>query len=246
MNKDKEDLVFRTYEKRAEQLIDKGYRGEVWYIGYKLLSDWTLLSRIDLTNRRVLNVGCFEPIDELFWARKVKEWVGIDFSPKSIRAAKEIIRNELSEKLAKKIKFEIADARDLPFKNESFDIAVSFSTIEHIPGKKNREKAIKEMVRVTKKGGYLVITVPNRLNFYTYREHKKLMKLGRNDFGYECFYTPWQLRKLLVKNELKILYFISELWLPGGYPYYSFRIFNKLVRYFGHRIGYLVQKEKNR
>jgi len=69
------------------------------------------------------------------------------------------------------------------------------------------------------------------------------MALGKSDFGYEYFYNPWELKKLLVKNGLRISYFISELWLTGGYPYYPFRIFNKLIRYFGQRMGYLAQKE---
>jgi len=146
----KKDLVLKTYEKRAEELIDKGYRNEVWYIGYKLLSDWTLLSRIDLTDKKILNVGCSEPIDEIFWARKAKQWVAIDFSPRSIEMARKIVDDELSKKLSQKIRFEVADTTNLPFRNGSFDIVVSFSTVEHILGKKNREKAIKEMVRVTK------------------------------------------------------------------------------------------------
>jgi ubiquinone/menaquinone biosynthesis C-methylase UbiE len=140
MVEDKNKLVFQAYEKRAAQLIDKGYRNEVWYIGNKLLSDWTLLSRLDLTDKRVLNVGCSEPIDEMFWVRKVKEWVAVDYSPKSIEVAKKIVKNELSEKLARKIRFQIVDAPNLPFKNESFDIVMAFSTIEHILMKRIEKK----------------------------------------------------------------------------------------------------------
>jgi len=147
MVEDKNKLVFQAYEKRAAQLIDKGYRNEVWYIGNKLLSDWTLLSRLDLTDKRVLNVGCSEPIDEMFWARKVKEWVAIDFSSKSIEVAEEILRKEMSKDLRKKVKFLVADALNLPFSDENFDVVVSFSTIEHIPSKDGREKAVREKWR---------------------------------------------------------------------------------------------------
>jgi len=241
MVEDKNNLVFQTYEKRAEQLIDKGYRNEVWYIRNKLLSDWTLLSRLDLTDKRVLNVGCSEPIDEMFWVRKVKEWVAVDYSPKSIEVAKKIVRNELSEKLAKKIRFQVANATNLPFKNEGFDIVMAFSTIEHIPDEKDREKAIKEMVRVTKKGGYLVITVPNKLNYFCYREHRKLINSGKSDFGYAYFYTPWELKRRLTKNGLNVLYFGSELRLVG-YPPSVFGTLNRLICYFGSRIGYVAQR----
>jgi len=73
------------------------------------------------------------------------------------------------------------------------------------------------MARVTKKGGYLAVTVPNLLNLYVYLNHQKLMKSGKSDFGYEYFYTPWELRKLFKKCGLKPLYFTSELRLVGGY-----------------------------
>jgi len=94
------DIVFNTYERRAIEFLDKGYRTEVWYIGYKLLSDWTLLSRIDIKGKRVLNVGCSEPIDEMFWVRKVGKWVAVDYSPKSIEVARKIIKKELSKELS--------------------------------------------------------------------------------------------------------------------------------------------------
>jgi len=240
MVEDKNKLVFQTYEKRAEEFIDKGYRNEVWYVGYKLLSDWTLLSRLDLTDRRVLNVGCSEPIDEMFWVRKVKEWVAVDYSPKSIQMAKKIVENELSEKLARKIRFQIADATNLPFKNESFDIAVAFSTIEHIPDEKDREKAIKEMVRITNKGGYLVITVPNKYSLF-YFEHRRLMKSGRSDYGFAYLFTRRELKKMLLNCGLVPLKFLSEMRIVGYEPL-PIRLFNKIICNFGQRIGYIALK----
>jgi SAM-dependent methyltransferase len=44
-------------------------------------------------------------------------------------------------------------------------MVVSFSAIDHIPGKENRAKAVSEMCRVLR-GGYLIITVPNKWDFY--------------------------------------------------------------------------------
>jgi len=98
------------------------------------------------------------------------------------------------------------------------------------------------MKRVTKKRGYIILTVPNRLNLALYYDHKKRMREQKTDFGYEYFYTPWELRRILVRNNLKIIRFISELWLVGGYKNYLFRIFNRALQYFGGRMGYLAQK----
>lgn len=46
----------------------------------------------------------------------------------------------------------------LPFKDETFNLVFTSSTLEHIP---NREKAVKEIKRVLKPGGRAVIIVPN-------------------------------------------------------------------------------------
>ncbi len=47
---------------------------------------------------------------------------------------------------------------ELPFKDESFDLVFTSSTLEHIP---EREKAVREIKRVLKPGGRAVIIVPN-------------------------------------------------------------------------------------
>ncbi len=51
----------------------------------------------------------------------------------------------------------IADACQLPFEDNFFDIAVSFDVFEHI---ENDVKAVSEVHRVLKKGGKLVYSVP--------------------------------------------------------------------------------------
>jgi len=50
----------------------------------------------------------------------------------------------------------------LPFRDKSFDVTVSYSSIEH--AKSNYLEWIKEMIRVTKIGGYITITTSNKLN----------------------------------------------------------------------------------
>jgi len=45
----------------------------------------------------------------------------------------------------------------LPFKDECYDTAVSFQVLEHHP---NPQKMIEEMIRITKKGGYIMLSFP--------------------------------------------------------------------------------------
>ncbi len=48
-----------------------------------------------------------------------------------------------------------ANAQDLPFPNESFDISFSYAALHWVP---DLEKAVREMERVTKKNGFIHVT----------------------------------------------------------------------------------------
>jgi SAM-dependent methyltransferase len=56
------------------------------------------------------------------------------------------------------LRFQRADARELPFEDGSFDRITAISTIEHIP--EGDDRAMAELARVLRPGGRLVVTVP--------------------------------------------------------------------------------------
>jgi ubiquinone/menaquinone biosynthesis C-methylase UbiE len=60
----------------------------------------------------------------------------------------------------RKFGFFLADATQLPFRNESFDAVVSFDVVEHIWDDK---QFVTEAFRVCKERGYLILGTPNRL-----------------------------------------------------------------------------------
>lgn len=74
--------------------------------------------------------------------------MGIDINQKELGKA-------LEGKRYKKVKW--ADARKLPFKDESYSTVISVSVLEHIEG---AEKVIFEVSRVLKKGGIFAFSVP--------------------------------------------------------------------------------------
>ena len=126
--------VAAAYKRHAEHAREDGYRGVWSYVAAKALSDWALLAGIDLRGKRVLNVGCCEPIDELFFARQgMRCWVGVDVSQPILVVAREILDRELSPSFSGRIVLCAADAGWLPFPDDVFDLVVSFSALEHIP-----------------------------------------------------------------------------------------------------------------
>lgn len=60
---------------------------------------------------------------------------------------------------AGKVQSEVQDGRRLSYADNSFDAAFSVSVIEHIPGRGDTE-AVRELLRVVKPGGKVVITTP--------------------------------------------------------------------------------------
>lgn len=65
-----------------------------------------------------------------------------------------------------------AAAEALPFANASFDLVYCFSTIEHV---RSVEASIREMARVTRRGGAIYVHTPNAWSWY--EGHYKLLWL---------------------------------------------------------------------
>jgi ubiquinone/menaquinone biosynthesis C-methylase UbiE len=74
--------------------------------------------------------------------------------------------SDISEKLAREVGDRISvswmqqDACALSIPDNSFDVVISSECIEHVP---DPVKALREMVRVLKPGGFLVVTTPNKV-----------------------------------------------------------------------------------
>jgi Methyltransferase domain len=54
----------------------------------------------------------------------------------------------------------IADGRDLPFADGEFDVAFSNAVVEHVGGRDDQERFVRELCRVAKQ---IFVTTPNRL-----------------------------------------------------------------------------------
>ncbi len=238
--------VAEAYARHAERTREDGYRSVWSYVATKALSDWALLAGLDLKGKRILNVGCCEPIDELFFARQeMRCWVGLDRSHAMLATAREILARELSAPLASRIALCAADAGFLPFPDGAFDLVVSFSTLEHIPGPEARQRAFAEIARVTRPEGHVAITVPNRYSLFFFC-HRRNMTRGTADYGYSYLYSPGEIRRTLLQVGLQPRRFQSELTgvvdLASYLPSWRLRALLRRVGYFGERIGYLAQR----
>ena len=96
----------------------------------------------------VLDIGCGNGLfGEYCFNKKID--VGLDYDKNAVREAK--TRNIYD-------KLEVADARNLPFADESFNTIISVCAVEHIP---ELDKVLESAWRVLKKDGEFIFTVPS-------------------------------------------------------------------------------------
>lgn len=99
----------------------------------------------------VIDVGCGEGY-MLSLLPKAKKIVGLDISRVALNRAKKYLQDR------KEIELVLGDAKSLRFEDNSFDIAICSETLEHVP---NPRALIKELHRILKQNGNLVVSIPD-------------------------------------------------------------------------------------
>lgn len=102
------------------------------------------------TNWRVLDVATGGGHTALKFAPHVKKVVASDLTPKMLEKAEQFITSQG----IKNVDFEVADAENLPFEDEQFDLVTCRIAPHHFP---DVAKFVQESARVLKTGGLLLI-----------------------------------------------------------------------------------------
>ena len=105
---------------------------------------------------KVLDIGCGSGDLALFYVKKGAIYAGIDLSHNMIKRAN---FNYVDLARQGKATFQVADCENLPFSDREFDVLSAVALIEYLP---DPSKALDEISRVIKTGGYVLITVPNK------------------------------------------------------------------------------------
>jgi SAM-dependent methyltransferase len=116
---------------------------------------------------RVLDVGSPKELALILARRRRYAVTATDLLPEPVELARRYARAQGIEGDGPgRVRCETQDGRRLTYADDSFDAAFAVSVLEHIPGDGDTE-AMREMVRVVRPGGVIVVTTPYDL---VYRE----------------------------------------------------------------------------
>ena len=109
-------------------------------------------ARTLVSGRRVLDVASGEGYGSAILAETAKDVIGCEIDGATVEAAQEKYRSLVN------LRFEEGDCRKLPFDSGTFDVVVSFETIEHLG---EQDIFIAEVRRVLKPDGFFILSTPN-------------------------------------------------------------------------------------
>ena len=153
-----------------------------------------------LGDMSVLNVGGSAGIIDNYLAQHFGSVTGIDIDEKAITHAQDNYRRD-------NLTFEVGDAMQLRFADDSFDVVVCSQVYEHVP---DSGVMMKEIYRVLKAGGVCYFAAGNRLMWNEPHYNLPLLSVlprplahlymkaaGKGSHYYEKHLSLWGLRKLV-------------------------------------------------
>jgi len=182
------------------------------------IQEWIL--KFILPGDKILDLGCGNGrFFEVFKNIEI-DYFGVDISEKLI----EIAKSKYSQG-----KFIVSPALNLPFPEDFFDKVINFAVFHHIPSEEFRLQFLKEIKRVLKPKGLLVLTIWNlnplemiligkRERVLSFFKSSILKILGKSKLDFKDFFIPWrdvcqryvhyfsrnELEKLAKKSDFKI------------------------------------------
>ena len=149
----KNQLGLDNYKWRVKNRVNEDDE-KSYYTANRYITKIEALISFELKNKKVLSVGAGTGGEMVQFTKKGCQVYGVEPDEKAL----EILKLKAALGKMDKKKIIKATAENLPFSNNFFDLVYCWQVIEHVG---DVEKSIKEMIRVTKKDGYIFIGCPD-------------------------------------------------------------------------------------
>lgn len=128
-----------------------------------------------VAGRSVLDVASGEGYGSALLATRAARVVGVDLSHEAVAHAQAQYRSD-------NLQFRVGSASSLPLESSSFDVVVSFETLEHLS---EHDEMLTEIARVLKPDGLLILSTPDKKYYTDQRNHQNpfhVKELYREEF----------------------------------------------------------------
>lgn len=166
---------------------------------------------------KVLDVGCGTGDNLRYIFRDQADFVGLEYAPPTAEVARRILGTRADIK--------VGSATDIPFENDQFDLVICIEVLEHIA---EDERGMRDIARVLKSEGVLILSLPYRHWFSSYF----------STMGHFRHYTRTDVEHLLGIAGLTVVQYLPNYprWSRlANYVYICCRLYALLLRVFGVR-----------
>ncbi|NYZ75475.1 class I SAM-dependent methyltransferase [Candidatus Micrarchaeota archaeon] len=185
----------------------------------------------DVTNPKILDAGCGDGVMTRYLTSiRGAKITGLDYNELRLKRAR---------KLLPAVRFVKGDLLKMPFKTNSFDVVFLHHVLEHI---KEDEKVLREIRRILRSGGYLLLGVPHEGGVIGRLRNNYVQPQIMKSTDHVQFYTPESLAAKIrsIKGfELERIEWIGGVLIPHyklHMLFVQFKFFEDLFHDFAQKV----------
>jgi len=184
------NVIKAEFSRQAEQIVSApSFNDEDTLVG--------LVEAVKPTRQdRVLDVACGTGVVTFRLAKMAKEVIGLDLTGEMLQRA----RKQRHDRGVENVRFALGEAEALPFESGTFDTVVCRMSLHHFS---DPQRAIAEMVRVTRPGGRVVLAdIVTSSSGVTARLHNAIERL--RDPSHVRMLNREELLDMVARNGLQV------------------------------------------